>query len=290
MAGAGSKRNYEELRRQRMEENKKRMEELNLSKLASALAASPKESTSVKESKPRGIRKQSEPSSAPARRSSRVANLPPRSYKEVLELDPSVRVRGHSRRDLSDRIYASDEIRQYAVDRAGQLETRLGATFPSFVKPMLQSHVTGGFWLGLPNKFCKKHLPHRDETVTLVDENGTEHPTKYLAEKNGLSGGWRGFAIDHELVDGDALVFRLIKPTVFKILHIFVGSETIATYVLIFSYIQSYWHERLLLLCSNKTTYFTLLAVRVSVQWGFCVFITVYNYVCSGIHYQGICI
>ncbi|XP_031383214.1 B3 domain-containing protein Os06g0194400-like isoform X4 [Punica granatum] len=240
MAGAGSKRNYEELRRQRMEENKKRMEELNLSKLASALAASPKESTSVKESKPRGIRKQSEPSSAPARRSSRVANLPPRSYKEVLELDPSVRVRGHSRRDLSDRIYASDEIRQYAVDRAGQLETRLGATFPSFVKPMLQSHVTGGFWLGLPNKFCKKHLPHRDETVTLVDENGTEHPTKYLAEKNGLSGGWRGFAIDHELVDGDALVFRLIKPTVFKLFVFLSSGDSVCSSQYTIMFVQVY--------------------------------------------------
>lgn len=54
--------------------------------------------------------------------------------------------------------------------------------------------------------------------VTLVDEAGEEHLTKYLGDKNGLSGGWRGFAIDHDLVDGDALVFQLIKPTVFKVI------------------------------------------------------------------------
>lgn len=71
---------------------------------------------------------------------------------------------------------------------------------------------------GLPLHFCKKHLPHRDEMVTLVDEAGEEHLTKYLGDKNGLSGGWRGFAIDHDLVDGDALVFQLIKPTVFKVI------------------------------------------------------------------------
>lgn len=62
------------------------------------------------------------------------------------------------------------------------------------------------------------HLPKHDEMISLVDEDGNESPVKYLAEKTGLSGGWRGFAIDHELVDGDALVFQLIKPTKFQVL------------------------------------------------------------------------
>lgn len=62
------------------------------------------------------------------------------------------------------------------------------------------------------------HLPKHDEMITLVDEDGNESPVKYLADKTGLSGGWRGFAIDHELVDGDALVFHLIKPTKVQVL------------------------------------------------------------------------
>lgn len=53
--------------------------------------------------------------------------------------------------------------------------------------------------------------------MTLVDEEGNEWPTKYLDRKNGLSGGWKGFAVDHDLVDGDALVFQLIKPTKFQV-------------------------------------------------------------------------
>ena len=61
------------------------------------------------------------------------------------------------------------------------------------------------------------HLPNHDEMITLADEDENESPVKYLAEKTGLSGGWRGFAIDHELVDGDALVFQLIKPTKFQV-------------------------------------------------------------------------
>jgi len=69
----------------------------------------------------------------------------------------------------------------------------------------------------LPLPFCKDNLPDHDEWVTLVDEDGGEWQTKYLAAKNGLSGGWRGFAIDHELVDGDCLIFQLVKPNTLKV-------------------------------------------------------------------------
>lgn len=51
----------------------------------------------------------------------------------------------------------------------------------------------------------------------LEDENGDTSETLFLARKAGLSAGWRGFSISHELVDGDALVFQLIKSTTFKV-------------------------------------------------------------------------
>ncbi|CAA2978329.1 B3 domain-containing At3g19184-like [Olea europaea subsp. europaea] len=151
------------------------------------------------------------------RRSSRVADKPLPNYKEVGVEPLGLPRRSYQRRDLLNRVYASDEHRQYAIERAEQLQSSLDQDIPNFIKPMLQSHVTGGFWLGLPHIFCKNHLPTRDETIILVDEAGDEHPTKYLAQKAGLSGGWRGFAIDHELVDGDALVFQLVSPTTFKV-------------------------------------------------------------------------
>ncbi|GFP84562.1 B3 domain-containing protein at3g19184 [Phtheirospermum japonicum] len=218
------KSTYEESRQKRLEENRKRMEELNLNKLAQSLHT-PKPSP-MKRAKPR-VPKQPLDVSV-IRRSSRVADLPPRSYKEV-PIEPmgrAARTRsysygryssGHSRRDLSDRIYASCEDREYATQRAEDLQSGLDQDIPNFVKPMLQSHVTGGFWLGLPNHFCKDHLPTRDVIINLVDENGDEFETKYLHDKKGLSGGWRGFSIAHELVDGDALVFQLIEPTTFKV-------------------------------------------------------------------------
>ncbi|GFP87285.1 B3 domain-containing protein os06g0194400 [Phtheirospermum japonicum] len=86
---------------------------------------------------------------------------------------------------------------------------------------MLRSHVSGPFWLGLPKRFCVNHFRKRDEKVVLVDENEIEHDTKYLYEnRNGLSGGWRGFAISHKLAENDVLVFELIdiQPCKFKVI------------------------------------------------------------------------
>ncbi|KAH7432859.1 hypothetical protein KP509_07G043800 [Ceratopteris richardii] len=80
---------------------------------------------------------------------------------------------------------------------------------------------------GLPLKFCKKHLPRDDGTMILEDENGEEWESVYLAHRTGLSGGWRGFAIDHHLEDGDAIIFELIKPTRFKV-HIIRVSEVMS--------------------------------------------------------------
>ncbi|KAL3515265.1 hypothetical protein ACH5RR_022167 [Cinchona calisaya] len=104
-----------------------------------------------------------------------------------------------------------------AVDRANEVQANLPSIFPSCVKYMLRSHVTGGFWLSLPKQFCDLHLPKKDDIVVLVDENDQEYKTKYLVEKNGLSGGWRGFSIAHNLLEGDVLVFQLIKPCVLKV-------------------------------------------------------------------------
>ncbi|KMT00576.1 hypothetical protein BVRB_9g218740 [Beta vulgaris subsp. vulgaris] len=218
--------NYEEKRKQRLEENKKRMEQLNLHKLSQALKPSP--TKNIKQSPAKKIKCRLDDLGVhfPIRRSSRMADKPPPNYKEnaVEPFREGRRVFSYKRRDLLNRVYASDEHRLYAIDRAEKLESSLGSEFPAFVKPMLQSHVTGGFWLSFPLPFCKTYLPDEDEMFTLIDESGDEWQSKYLARKNGLSGGWRGFSIDHELVDGDALVFQLIEPSIFKVYIIRVNS------------------------------------------------------------------
>ncbi|KAF6138989.1 hypothetical protein GIB67_010715 [Kingdonia uniflora] len=111
----------------------------------------------------------------------------------------------------------SDKAGLCVVKRAEEVRSLLDPQFPSFVKPMRPSHVSSCFWLGLPNDFCKSYLPKEDTTFILVNEDEGEYNTKYLAEKTGLSGGWRGFSIAHNLVEGDVLIFYLVEATKFKV-------------------------------------------------------------------------
>ncbi|KAL2346395.1 hypothetical protein Fmac_000395 [Flemingia macrophylla] len=211
---------YEESRRKRLEENRKRMEALNLPLLSQALqkSPSPKPSPLKHHAKSRTIEKQV----VVVRRSSRVANLPSPVYKEVVVDRVSLPRRSLGRtynkyRDYANRVYASDEDREEALEKAEKLMSDLESQYPAFIKSMLQSHISGGFWLGLPVHFCKSNLPKGDEVITLIDEDGNEYPTIYLPRKTGLSGGWKGFAVAHDLADGDALIFQLIKRTAFKV-------------------------------------------------------------------------
>lgn len=53
--------------------------------------------------------------------------------------------------------------------------------------------------------------------MVLEDESGAEYEAKYIGVRTGLSGGWRAFALEHKLDDGDALVFELIEQARFKV-------------------------------------------------------------------------
>lgn len=53
--------------------------------------------------------------------------------------------------------------------------------------------------------------------MVLEDESGKEYEATYIGKRTGLSGGWRAFALDHKLDDGDAVVFELVEPTRFKV-------------------------------------------------------------------------
>ncbi|GAB2292166.1 hypothetical protein Dimus_026417 [Dionaea muscipula] len=213
------KLSYEECRQRRLEENKKRLDELNLVHLSRSLQnLSPKSSPMKKVNpKPRAAEKEW----VAVRRSARVANNPAPVYVQVkaprLET-PRKNYGVFKGRGLWNRVYASEEARAYALEKAEQLVSeKLDFRYPTLIRSMLPSHVTGGFWLGLPREFCRNSMPRRDEMITLVDEEGDEYPTVWLARKNGLSGGWKGFAVTHGLVDGDAVVFQVIKHGVLKV-------------------------------------------------------------------------
>lgn len=44
-------------------------------------------------------------------------------------------------------LYSDEEVKSSVMERAKDVQANLAPQFPSFIKPMLPSHVSGGFWL-----------------------------------------------------------------------------------------------------------------------------------------------
>ncbi|KAL2241688.1 B3 domain-containing protein Os01g0234100 [Sesamum indicum] len=109
------------------------------------------------------------------------------------------------------------QLKSPTMIRAEEVQLSLGNDHPTFLKALVRSHVASCFWMGLPVPFCKIHLPIKDATVILENENGEEFPIKYIAHKTGLSAGWRKFVAGNKLLEGDVLIFQLIGPCVFKV-------------------------------------------------------------------------
>jgi len=207
----GTALSYEELRKQRLEENKKMMGELGLLELSKNIKGQTSPKKTVKRKMP-----SLEELGSEARRSSRVAAKPAVSYNDGPVYKGEKVEKVETRYGLQ-RQYLSDRRRMAAIDAAE--EVFKGLRNPAFIKPLLHSHTAGGFWMGLSSSFCKEHLPIEDERL-MLEANGMEWECVYLAYKGGLSGGWRSFSIDNNLRDQDCCIFELVNPRRF-VVHIF---------------------------------------------------------------------
>ncbi|KAI3949664.1 hypothetical protein MKW92_048737 [Papaver armeniacum] len=220
---------YEEERKKQIEDNKKRLQELGIEKVAKCLsevAKMEKQSPAKKQAKPRVRKTPTIP--VEVRRSSRERKTV--SYKEEFVDD---HLRGNRLRSSSslntsylgrpeeEIRFSTYEQRSDTLERAGifQSELKRKSVYPTCVKSMVRSHVYSCFWLGLPKEFCDDHLSMDCEKweMVLVDEEGIEYDAIYLPQRTGLSGGWKAFALDHKLDDGDAVVLELIEPARFKV-------------------------------------------------------------------------
>ena len=222
-SGAGAA--YEEERQKRILDNLKHLEDLGISKMAKSLIQATRQQHKIPRASPKS-RKKFE-ATTEVRRSSRARTTV--SYKDDFpELDDFVRRRRISKSVDNGRGYtgriSSYQQQQRAFKRAEKLQDSLDPDNPSFVKTMVRSHVSSCFWLGLPSSFCKDHLPPREHKMVLEDEEGVEFDAVYIGNRTGLSGGWRGFSMHHDLEDGDSLVFELAEPDRFKI-YIFKAIE-----------------------------------------------------------------
>ncbi|KAH6828311.1 AP2/B3-like transcriptional factor family protein [Perilla frutescens var. hirtella] len=212
---------YEDARKQRLLENKKRFEDLGIMKISKSL------STKSEKLQNRQVRmKPMNDYSMEPRRSSRARN-PVNSYRDDVDVQhlpaPRKKSKLHSSwasylaRPVEEVKVASYEERGRAFKCAEKLQSNLQTGNPSFVKSMVRSHVYSCFWLGLPSKFCEDNLPKSTVDMVLENEEGSEYEAVFISKRSGLSGGWRAFALDHKLDDGDALVFELVEPSRFKV-------------------------------------------------------------------------
>ncbi|CAA2955690.1 B3 domain-containing Os01g0234100-like [Olea europaea subsp. europaea] len=124
---------------------------------------------------------------------------------------------GHATNDGSSSAVTPVQVKSPTMIRAEEVQLSLGNEHPNFLKTLVRSHVASCFWMGLPMPFCKLFLPTKDTTVTIEDENGEEFGVKYIANKTGLSAGWRKFVSGNKLLEGDVLIFQLVGPCRFKV-------------------------------------------------------------------------
>ncbi|GAQ88394.1 hypothetical protein KFL_004240060 [Klebsormidium nitens] len=198
-------------RQERIKENERHLQDFGIVDAADALAAS--------RAKPQAPRRRSSLGAhgvdgiVEIRRSGRVQNMPAVSYKDLEERNDHLRLtRGPGRRSAgpyrprSGTSTCSDEARDEAEARANAIKVE----GPAFVKRLLQSMISGGFWLQWPNDWCVVHMPSHDVWVTLLDADGEAWECKYLGGKKGLSAGWRGYSIHKGFDDGDALAFEVL--------------------------------------------------------------------------------
>ncbi|KAJ7964338.1 B3 domain-containing protein [Quillaja saponaria] len=224
MAKGCSNNTYEEARKKRLEENKKKFEDLGITNISKNMTDLTNSGKKTSHFLPK-LKSKSNIVAEP-RRSSRVRN-PVVTYRDDVGIDlQPLRKRSRSNssswgsylaRPLDEVKAATDEERNRAFEAAEVIQKSLQSGNSSFIKSMVRSHVYSCFWLGLPSKFCEDHLPKKLWDMVLEDENGSKYEATYIGNRSGLSGGWRAFALEHKLDDGDALVFELIEPARFKI-------------------------------------------------------------------------
>lgn len=212
MAEANS---YEEQRRRRVKDNKRKLDELGLHNLSAAVRQAAAEPMPTKLVKPRNP-----VMDVPTRRSGRIANI---AEQPDYNPEKAQRVRYPAPE------YATKEQRAYAIAKAQELKDQLGSDYPAFIKPMSHGYAAKSDSLKIPMNF-REHLPVRDEMMVLVDEMNNEFHLLYSFKKHGPDqynhriNQWKGFAADHQLADGDCLVFQLIGSRKFKV-YIFRASS-----------------------------------------------------------------
>ncbi|KAH9620992.1 hypothetical protein KSS87_001589 [Heliosperma pusillum] len=98
--------------------------------------------------------------------------------------------------------------------------------FPSFMKVMANSNVSGSFTLAVPRTFSAAHLPSHKSNIVLRNMQG--HSWNVVSTCNGqqtkLCGGWMSFVRKNGIKVGDACIFELVEDKVLQV-RVFEGGH-----------------------------------------------------------------
>ncbi|KAI3877609.1 hypothetical protein MKW92_004309 [Papaver armeniacum] len=157
---------YEEAREQRLEDNKRRFQELGVLKIANSLSNVIKEKN--KTTRKYQVRSKTAPVNPDlVRRSSRPRNQVAYSERK-------------NRKTSFIAGVATEAERSDTLKRAKSFQSGLLSRNPSFVKSMSLSNVSGSFGLNIPSEICKNHLPKEPKVrIMLEDEDGSVYETNY---------------------------------------------------------------------------------------------------------------
>jgi hypothetical protein len=210
---------YEAERASKIAANRRQLEALGLLQLGKAIRTVEAPAAARNVATPA---KRPAQATTPSRASARIGASERVCYAEAPE--PALGGAGERRAPRAARVVldavwrgfaASPEAAAAAFDAAvDDAAERVDAAV--FIKQMMPSIISGGFWFSLPcatlpdSVVAAVDQDAAKSTVWLEDADGVLFPCVWLKRPTGagLSGGWRGFAIAHALNTADALVFE----------------------------------------------------------------------------------
>ncbi|KAI3953880.1 hypothetical protein MKW98_017704 [Papaver atlanticum] len=202
---------YEEARKQRLEDNKRRFQELGVLKMANSL------SNVIRKKNKTPVKNQVKSKTTPVN-----PDFVRHSSRPRKQVTYSERFKNCKTSNIATRVVTYAK-RSDALNRAMSFQSGLLSGNPSFVKSMLPSHIG---MLSVPLEI-RNHLPRETKVrIVLEDEDGSVYETDYRGVYGHLTIGWKTFFMDHKLDNGDALVIEIIEPTRLKV-HIFKVSNDV---------------------------------------------------------------
>ncbi|XP_057965093.1 B3 domain-containing protein Os01g0723500-like isoform X2 [Malania oleifera] len=112
-------------------------------------------------------------------------------------------------------------------ERVWKMARSFNSRFPCFESFMKAYNTERAFILRIPTSFSKAYLPQQKTRFVLKNSKGKawEVASNYNKKYHAFSGGWRAFACDNNLNQGDVCVFELVDKNVMQV-HVFPIDQT----------------------------------------------------------------